>query len=234
MPAVWTLKVERMLNHDKGDFTQGLVIDGGELLEGTGKRGFSRLVRKNLGSGHTIMSVRLAAKYFGEGVTVFGDTIYQLTWESGELLQYDRKTLTLKGLLTYEGEGWGLTHDGKEMIMSDGTDTLQFRDPETFEVTRRQRVTMAGKPLARLNELEFVDGLVFSNVWGTNFIVVIDPANGEVVARIDCTKLVEIAKKHHSDSEVLNGIAVFPGSGHLLITGKWWPRMFEVSVVKSP
>lgn len=215
--------------HDPRAFTQGLVLDRGVLFEGTGLFGRSSLRRVDRVSGAVLQRHDLPSTLFGEGITVFHDRILQLTWQSGTGFVYDRDTFAERRQFTYETEGWGLTQDGTRLVMSDGTPRLRFLDPETLERTSEIEVTWQGAPVERLNELEFIDGHVFANVWLTDRIAIIDPANGAVVAWLDLEGL--LPPEDRADADVLNGIAFDPDRGHLLVTGKLWPRLFEIEVV---
>lgn len=215
--------------HDPNAFTQGLVLDRGELFEGTGLRGESDLRRVDLESGATLQERELAGHLFGEGVTVVGDRIVQLTWTSRTGFVYDRETFAREADFAYETEGWGITHDGEQLIMSDGTPTLTFRDPSTFETTGTVEVLDEGEPVPRLNELEYIEGHVFANVWLTDRIAVIDPATGEVDAWIDLEGL--LPEEDRAGADVLNGIAFEPEAGRLFVTGKLWPTLFEIELV---
>ena len=215
--------------HDPAAFTQGLVIDGGELFEGTGLRGESTLRRVELETGKVLQNVDLHPDYFGEGIAVVGDEIYQITYEEESALVWDRKTFVKKRDHRYQGEGWGLTFDGRWLIMSDGTDVLRFRDPRTFNPVAEKRVRYEGKPVGHLNELEYIDGQVYANVWGSDRVALIDPRSGRVTAWIDLTGLLRGAARTGAE-DVLNGIAWDAARGRLFVTGKLWPRLFEIRV----
>ena len=216
--------------HQRQDFIQGLVVHDGTFIESTGLKGKSALIRKRIADGVELQRVGLDAQYFGEGCAVHGDRIYQLTWMSGICLVYNLADMAPVDAFKYEGEGWGLSSDGERLIMSDGGSTIVFRDPATFAVTRKLDVTYEGRPLPQLNELEWIDGHVYANVWQTSDIVVIDPESGAVVTRIDCAALVKRATRLNRDAGVLNGIAWDPATGHLFLTGKKWPVLFEVEL----
>jgi glutamine cyclotransferase len=217
--------------HDRGAFTQGLIVRDGYLYEGTGLNGKSSLRKVKLETGEVLQREMLAAQYFGEGITDWGDELIQITWQSNIGFVYDLKTFKQKRSFTYAGEGWGITQDGKRLIMSDGTADLRFLDPKTFAQTGRLTVTYEGKPLPNLNELEVVKGKIFANIWGNNNIVVIDPANGRVVSRLDLTDLWTKFDRHGAD--VLNGIAYDSKRDRLFVTGKNWPHLFEIRIVPS-
>ncbi len=239
-PTVPTLRPEVLaeLPHDPSAFTQGFEIDDGVLYEGTGLEGRSQLRELNPDTGAVLRSVPLPGELFGEGITVVGDRIWQLTWQDGVVLEWDRPTLTLRREIPIQGEGWGLCDDDGEpsdgqsgrLVRSDGTDRLRFHDPVTFVEQGSVAVTLDGAPVDRLNELECVDGQVWANVWQTDRIVRIDPATGRVTAVVDAAGLLDPAQR--ADTDVLNGIAAVPGDdGTFLITGKLWPVTFRVRFV---
>jgi glutaminyl-peptide cyclotransferase len=228
----YTYEIVNTYPHDNGAFTQGLIFDDDTLYEGTGHYGRSSLRRVELRTGKVLQSVNLPHMYFGEGIALFKDRLYQLTWENGVCFVYDRKTFEKKGELEYTGEGWGLTHDGTYFIASDGTDTLRFLDSNTFKVVRRVKVTSAGGPISQLNELEYVEGEIYANVWHTDFIARIAPDTGKVVGWIDLRGLSKTAKVTDRE-DVLNGIAYDAKSKRLFVTGKHWSKLFEIRVVKK-
>ncbi|MGH3759937.1 MAG: glutaminyl-peptide cyclotransferase [Gemmatimonadales bacterium] len=216
--------------HDPNAFTQGLEIHDGILYEGTGLEGQSSLRATDPETGRVRQQTALPDDLFGEGITVVGDTIWQLTWQDGVAIERDRRTLAERGRARYEGEGWGLCHDGDRLVMSDGTDRLTFRDPATFAETGETRVKDAeGRPVTELNELECVDSAVYANVWRTDRIVRIDPGSGTVTATVDLAGL--LPAEDRADADVLNGIAAIPGTDEFLVTGKLWPAMFRVRFV---
>jgi len=223
-------KVIRTLPHDPRNFTQGLAYQDGFLYEGTGLYGKSTLTKRRLATNEIVKRYRLPRQYFGEGITVFGDQIIQLTWRSRTGFRYNRETFRLLGEFRLDTEGWGLTHDGRRLILSDGTDTLRFLDPNTCAVTGRIRVRYRGQPLREINELEFIDGKIYANVLSTDYLVVIAPTTGNVTALVDLRGLYNPPPQASSNS-VLNGIAYLPESKHLLVTGKLWPKMFEIELV---
>ncbi|MFC7448116.1 glutaminyl-peptide cyclotransferase [Rhodococcus daqingensis] len=216
--------------HDRAAFTQGLEVADGELLEGTGLAGRSDLRAASLETGAERLRVPLPEQMFGEGITVAGDTVWQITWRDGVAIARDRDTLAERSRTRYEGEGWGLCAQSDRLVMSDGTDTLTFRDPVTFESRGTVAVTLDGQPQDRLNELECVgDTAVYANVWQTQQIVRIDPDTGRITAVIDASGLLTDEESRSVD--VLNGIAEVPGTDRFLITGKYYPRLFEVRFV---
>ena len=226
--AVPTLhpRVLAELPHDPSAFTQGFEIDGDTLYEGTGLEGRSQLRELDPRTGAVTRSVPLPGQLFGEGITVVGDRIWQLTWRDGVVLEWDRASLTLRRQLPLDGEGWGLCLDGARLVRSDGTARLRFQDPDTFAEQGSVTVTLDGAPVTELNELECVDGQVWANVWRTDRIVRVDPASGHVTAVVDAAGLLDPARRAGTD--VLNGIAAVPGTDEFLITGKLWPTTFRV------
>ena len=228
----YTFEVIRSWPHDRGAFTQGLVYRNGNFIESTGLHGASTLREVELETGRVLKQVPLAAAYFGEGVAVSGAHAYQLTWQNRKGFVYDVDTFQLQREFTYEGEGWGLATDGEQLILSDGTNRLRFLDPATFAVTRSIEVTLDGKPLDRLNELEFIRGEIFANVWQTDDIVRIDPATGRVRGVIRFTGLLP-ATDRQGDTDVFNGIAYDAAGDRLFVTGKRWPRVYEVRLVEE-
>jgi glutamine cyclotransferase len=216
--------------HDPRAYTQGLVFDGGQLHESTGQRGASTVRTVEIETGKVLRKTELPFNYFGEGLALVGERLIQLTWEEEVARVYDRGTLKALDQFEYQGEGWGLTFDGRHLIMSDGSDKLVFRDPETFKEVRRVSVRMKGAPLLELNELEMVEGEVWANVWKRDYIARIDPRTGEVLGVVD---LAGIFDRHSVPDEdaVLNGIAYDPAGKRLFVTGKLWPKLFEIEVV---
>ena len=229
----YDFKVIRTYPHDTRDFTQGLVYRDGFLYEGTGLYGQSILTKRQLETGEIVKKTRLPRQYFGEGITLFDDKIIQLTWKSGKGFIYDCNTFRVLDEFTFRGQGWGLTHDGKRLILSDGTDRLRFIDPNTYAETGQIRVHHAGRPLRQINELEYVDGKIYANVLTLDYIAIIDPATGRVTGWIDLRTLYRPPGSAPSDA-VLNGIAYIPDSKHLLVTGKLWPRIHEIELVPRP
>jgi glutaminyl-peptide cyclotransferase len=214
--------------HDVTSFTEGLLYDHGALFESTGLYGESKLRKVDLESGRVLSQVRLTDVYFGEGLALLRGELFQLTYKEGRCFVYDASTLERKRELTYDGEGWGLTTDGARFIMSDGSSTLQFRDPLTFEVVRRLPVTGSRGPVKEINELEWVDGFVLANVWGSNVIIRIDPETGRVVQVIDLAYLPE-SRRGATTDDVLNGIAYDQAGARLLVTGKRWSHVFALA-----
>ncbi|WP_425503617.1 glutaminyl-peptide cyclotransferase [Saccharopolyspora gloriosae] len=221
--------VTRVLPHDRSSFTQGLELSGGTLYEGTGQHGRSVLRALDPDTGRVLEEERLPTELFGEGITVVGDRIWQITWQEGVALERDRETLRELRRVDYEGEGWGLCHDGTRLVMSDGGSRLTFRDPATFAPTGSVEVTLEGRPVPELNELECAGGQVWANVWGSERLVRIDPASGQVNMVVDASGLLPWTER--SGTDVLNGIAAVPGTDEYLLTGKLWPHVYRVRFV---
>jgi glutaminyl-peptide cyclotransferase len=226
------VEVVRRFPHDVGAFTQGLqLLDDGRVLESTGLRGASSLREVEMVNGDVVREHELERRYFAEGVAVVGRRAVQLTWQEQTAFVYDLETFAEIERWSYDGEGWGLCHDGQRFIMSDGTATLTFRDTETFEVLGTIGVVRGDDPVSELNELECVDGHVYANVYRTDKIVEIDPDSGAVVAEIDASGL--LTDDEAAAADVLNGIAYDRATGNFLLTGKYWPTLFEVRFVES-
>ncbi len=234
-PQLLRVEVLATIPHDEQLFTQGLEIADGVLYEGTGLRGESVLRATELQPGprpgRMLAQVALPDSLFGEGITVADERIWQLTWTSGIALERDRDTLAVQRRMRYDGEGWGLCHDGERLVMSDGSDRLTFRDPATFAPTGSVSVRRDGQPVTDLNELECVDGAVWANVWQTDRIVRIEPGSGTVTGVVDAAGLLEPSQR--ADAGVLNGIAAVPGTDQFLVTGKNWPSLFRVRFVPA-
>jgi glutamine cyclotransferase len=216
--------------HDYRAFTQGLEFHDGYLYESTGLRGESTLRRVDLDTGEVLQIHHLDDELFGEGLTILNKRIYQLTWHAGIGFVYDLETFELIDEFEYEGEGWGLANDGERLIMSDGSDTLYFRDPVTFEEIDRVEVFDDNGPVEMLNELEYIGGEVWANIWFEDTIVVIDPETGWVERRIDMTGLLRDEDRGQHRVDVLNGIAWDAENQRLLVTGKLWPVMYQIEV----
>ncbi len=225
---VFTYSIVRSYPHDAAAFTQGLQFVDGFLYEGTGNHGESSIRKVKLETGEVLQQRDLAAQYFGEGIVVRKDEIVQLTYKSGIGFVYDRQTFAPKRTFRYEGEGWGLTDDGTNLIMSDGTDRLRLLDPTKLTELRRVPITAAGKPVANLNELEWVKGEIFANVWQSDYVARINPSSGRVSGWIDLRGLLPSRDREKAD--VLNGIAYDAAGDRLFVTGKWWPRVFEIRI----
>lgn len=231
-PAQYTYTVRNAYPHSTASYTQGLQYIDGQLWEGTGEYGHSRLQRLDLATGRAEVVAELPRSQFGEGITVLGDRVYWLTWQSNTAHVYDRHTGEKLRDFRYPGEGWGLTSDGTNLYMSDGTEYLYTVDPDTFRRTRNVAVTYRGTPLRYLNELEWIDGKVWANVYTTDRIVIIDPATGVVEGVIDLTGLLP-AEETTAETDVLNGIAYDAATGRIFVTGKRWDKLFEIELVKQ-
>jgi len=227
-PVWYDYEVVNSFPHDRRAFTQGLLYDAGYLYESTGLYGQSELRQVELATGRVLRLRRLAADQFGEGLTIWGDQLIQLTWRNQTGFVYDRRTFRRLTTFSYPGEGWGLTHDGHRLIMSDGTADLRFLDPGTFTEVGRTTVTEQGAPVEHLNELVMVNGRLFANVWQTDQIAIIDLDSGRVTGRIDLQDLLSPAEREGAD--VLNGIAWDAEQERLFVTGKFWPRLFEIRI----
>jgi glutamine cyclotransferase len=230
---IYGYRVVAAYPHNTAAFTEGLAYVDGTLYESTGLEGESTLRRVDLASGKVLQSVNLDPSFFGEGIAVLGDRIYQLTWKAGVALVYDRETFEQVGTFHYEGEGWGLTTDGTRLIMSNGTNRIVFRDPDTFDEVSHIDVTLGGQPVGNLNELEIVGDELWANVWLTDVIARIDPETGEILGLIDLRGLLSAKDRRKVKVDVLNGIAYDPASGHLYVTGKWWPKLFQIELVRE-
>jgi len=227
---IYTYRIVNVYPHDPDAFTQGLVFGDGLLYEGTGQWGQSTLRKVELESGDVLQLYALSYQCFGEGITIYGDNVIQLTWKSRIGFVYDKDSLALLQTFTYPTEGWGITHDGTYLIVSDGTSTLHFWDPETFEEVYQLRVYDSQGPVTRLNELEYIQGRIYANVWLGDRIAIIDPQTGQVTGWIDLTGLLGPEDRTQS-IDVLNGIAYDAEGGRLFVTGKLWPKLFEIELI---
>lgn len=228
-PPVYGYEVVRSFPHDPTAFTQGLVIRDGVLLESTG-RDPSSVRRVRLEDGVVLQKRELASEYFGEGLTEIDGRVITLTWNNGVGFVWNAADLSPVSRFAYAGEGWGLTHDSTRLILSDGSPNLRFFDPATFAETGRVPVTLNGRPVRQLNELEWIDGEVWANVWQTNYIVRIDPTSGHVVGIIDLSGLLPAGAVKDPRDDVLNGIAWDEKTRRLFVTGKNWPSLFEIKL----
>jgi glutamine cyclotransferase len=223
-------RIVRTYPHDPRAFTQGLVFTDDVLYEGTGLRGHSSLRKVDLNTGNILEVRQLPAQFFGEGITIFGNRLIQLTWRARIGFVYDKHTLQLLDTFNYPTEGWGITHNGTSFIMSDGTSTLYLLDPQTFQEVGRLEVHTREGPVSRLNELEYVQGEIYANVWQTDRIARISPATGEVVGWIDLEGLLSPEDRKRR-IDVLNGIAYDVKNDRLFVTGKLWPKLFEIKLI---
>jgi glutaminyl-peptide cyclotransferase len=225
-------EVVRAYPHDVNAFTQGLFYKGGLLYESTGLLGRSSLRKVRLETGEVLLKIDFPPTLFGEGITDWDDRVVALTWFSQVGFVFDMKSFTVLQQFSYPGEGWGLTRNERQIIMSDGTAELRFLDPRTLREVRRQRVTANGKPVDQLNELEWVEGEIFSNIWRSDRIARIDPLTGNVIGWIDLTGILPASDRVPGVTNVLNGIAYDPATRRLFVTGKLWPKIFEIRLVK--
>jgi glutamine cyclotransferase len=229
-PPEYTFTLIQVFPHDISAYTQGLAYRDGFLYEGTGRNGQSSLRKVRLETGEVIQRIDLGPEFFGEGITIIKDRVFQLTWKSGVGFVYDLKSFHFLRQFAYSGEGWGLATDGRELFLSDGTSEIRVLDAESFHEKRRLRVHDGATPVDQLNELEFVEGQIFANVWHSNRIARISPQTGDVVGWIDLTGLLSPVYRLEPEA-VLNGIAYDPVERRLFVTGKLWPRVFEIRLV---
>ena len=230
--AVAHYRVVHVYPHDPEAFTQGLVYLDGFLYEGTGLHGRSSIRKVRLENGEVLQIQKLDRQYFGEGIAIVGNSLFELTWQTELGFVYDRETFQRTGTFSYRGEGWGLTQDGRRLIMSDGSSYLRFIDPATRKEVSRIQVRDGGKPVERLNELEYVKGEVLANVWQTERLARISPKTGQVLGWVDLSGLLSAREAQSVD--VLNGIAYDAQHDRLFVTGKLWPKLFEIKIVQPP
>jgi glutamine cyclotransferase len=230
-PVSYTYDVINVYPHDPNAFTQGLVIDDGVMYEGTGLTGESSLRRVDIETGDVLQIHELPSEFFGEGITVFGDKIIQLTWQSEIGFVYDKNSFELLQNFSYSTEGWGITTDGTQLIMSDGTANLYFLDPKTFQTIGQVEVRNGTVPVNRLNELEYINGEVYANVWMTNKIAIINPHTGQVTGWIDLTGIY--TPETSNSNNVLNGIAYDAENSRLYVTGKRWSQLFQINLIET-
>ena len=231
-PLRYAFRIDQTLRHDIGAYTQGLFFYKGKLYESTGQYGESSMRIVDLASGQVVKQKSFPRRYFIEGSCILGDKLYVLTWQERTCFVLDPETFDQLGTFSYQGEGWGLTTDGKELIMSDGSATLCFRDPLSFRQLRRVEVTFKGKPVHYLNELEYIDGEIWANVYGSEVIVRIDPKSGKVNSVVDCSGILP-ASLRKTSTDVFNGIALNAETGYIYVTGKYWPKLYRISAVES-
>jgi glutamine cyclotransferase len=232
-PERWNLEIVQRFPHNQTSFTQGLAFSGDQLYEGTGdpsENGSTFVGKIDLKSGEIGEKIGLDASHFGEGITILGDELFQLTWMNRKCLVYNKNTLKSTREMSYTTEGWGICTDGKLLYMSDGSERIYVRNPKNFQIIKTIEVYTNEMAVTRLNELEYVNGLIYANIWTSNEVAVIDPLTGKVIALIDATNLVNEGK---GSGEVLNGIAYHPSTEKLYMTGKFWPALFEVKVRKK-
>ncbi len=227
-PEKLEYEVVKVFPHDKGAFTQGILFDGEFLYESTGMKGDSSLVKVNLETGEVLKRRGLNKKYFGEGLALVGNRLIQLTWQERVLFVYDKDTFEPKGEFPLEGDGWGLTTDGKSLIWSDGTSKLRWLNPETFKIEKEIEVTRDGKSLPQLNELEWIEGEIWANRLSYDTISIINPENGKVRAELDLATIIDRSEIKEPRGDVLNGIAYDAKAKRIFVTGKHWPKLFEI------
>jgi len=225
-----TFSVGNQHPHDTSFFTEGLQFFNGRLIESTGLEGKSKLVQYDLATGKVDRLINLDSASFGEGVTVFRDTVYQLTYRESKVNVYDVKDFRKLKELPFTGEGWGLTHDSTYLIASNGSNNLYYYEPGTFKLVKKVEVYEGGTPAVNLNELEYINGFIYANQWQYNYILKIDPAKGEVVAKMDLTSLVQKEKSANPNALELNGIAYHPNTKKFYVTGKNWSKIYEIQL----
>ncbi|HZH91252.1 MAG TPA: glutaminyl-peptide cyclotransferase [Pyrinomonadaceae bacterium] len=231
-PPTYTYKIKNSWPHDRRAYTQGLIFLEGMLWESTGQYGASSLRKVELKTGKVIKQISVPGNYFAEGMTVFNNKVFQLTWQEQKGFIYDPVTFKKQGEFSYTGEGWGLTHDKESLIMSDGSDQIRFLDPSTLQTTRTVRVTDRGKAVDQLNELEYIDGEIYANIYQTDRIARIEPETGKILGWIDLTGLLAV-KDRTGEEDVLNGIAYDEMGKRIFVTGKMWPKLYEIEIVKN-
>jgi glutamine cyclotransferase len=231
-PPVYSFEVVRAYPHDPAAFTQGLIFAGGFLYESTGLNGASSLRKVDLTTGRVLQKVDVPVQYFAEGLTLFRGKLFQLTWQAHKGFIYDQGTFAMEKEFPYDVEGWGLTHDDQFLIMSDGSNQLRFIDPTDFQVKKTISVMDKGRPLFELNELEYIKGEIYSNIWHDDRIARIDPASGKILAWISLAGLLS-AQERGGPENVLNGIAYDDVEDRLFVTGKRWPKLFEIRLKKQ-
>jgi glutamine cyclotransferase len=231
-PQLYAYQIVAEYPHSRTSYTQGLQFVDSELWEGTGEYGRSRILRTDLATGKVLQSKKLPKEEFGEGITVLGDKLYQLTWLEGKLHIYDKATLRQIATHTYKGEGWGLTTDGERLYMSDGTSVIRVLNPTTLKEERRFGVKLRGRSVNYLNELEWIDGKIWANIYTTDHIAIINPENGAVEGLIDLKGVLPDSERT-ATTDVLNGIAYDKATKRIFVTGKNWSKLFEIKVFKQ-
>jgi glutamine cyclotransferase len=233
-PPIYGYRVVNVYPHDEKAFTQGLFFREGWLYESTGLRGSSSIRKVHLDSGRVVQQRNLDNQYFGEGIVDWKENLIAVTWHSGQGFIFSIDDFAGRGRFNYDGEGWGLTRSDSHLIMSDGTAILRFLDPISLEVERSVTVTLNGRAVRNLNELEWVEGEIFSNVWHSDQVIRIDPVSGTVTGLIELSGLLSDADKLGAKTDVLNGIAYDAESNRLFVTGKNWPKLFEIELFEKP
>ena len=232
-PLRYTYKIIKSFSHDRYAFTQGLEFRDGNFFEGTGLNNRSSLRRVKPETGEVLQKIDILSRHFGEGITVFKDRILQLTWQDNTGFIYDRKTFKQTGTFKYPGEGWGLANDGKHVYMSDGSAAIRVWDATTLKELRRITVHNGNSVIDQINELEYVDGELFANVWQTDYILRISPTDGRVLGIIDLSGLLSPADAAGNQVDVLNGIAYDAPTKRLFVTGKLWPRIYQIEIIRT-
>ncbi len=225
----YSVEIVNTFPHDRGAFTEGLFFHQGRLFESTGEVGTSNIREVELATGRVLRKLDIGDPYFGEGTIIVDDKLYQLTWKNGKAFIYDWKTFAPKGEFTYEGEGWALTTDGKSLIMSNGSSVIAWRDPKTFKIEKTLEVNEHGTPVKALNELEWIKGELWANVWQSDQIARIDPNTGNVIGWVDLAGILP-AIDRDGNEDVLNGIAYDAAKDRIFVTGKKWSKMFEIKL----
>jgi len=228
--TLYTYKVVNTFPHNTESFTQGLYIEDGLLYESTGLNGKSAVKKIDLKTGEVIKSRDMQDKFFGEGLTIVDDKIYQITWRSKTGFVYNKESLDILRTFSYKTQGWGITYDGKNLIISDGSDILYFMDPKSFAIVGKLEVYNKSGKVSKLNELEYINGEIYANIWGKDLIARIDPKTGYVKSWIDLSGILS-KEDRKGKEDVLNGIAYNPENNTLLVTGKFWPKLFEIKLV---
>lgn len=231
-PKPISYSIIKTYRHDTSSFTQGLIIHNGAMYEGTGEYGHSYLLQVDLNSGTAQKKAALDAKYFGEGITILRDTLYQLTWREKKVFAYALKDFKKVKEFDISTEGWGITTNGQELIVSDGTSNLYYYNPSTFQLLRTQSITEGGSLSYNLNELEYVEGYIYANQWQAPYILKIDPGSGTIIGKIDLTNVWNRVKANDPAADVPNGIAYDSISKKIFITGKKWPELYEIELSK--
>lgn len=232
MSGTYTYEVINSWPHDPRAFTQGLIYYDGALFESTGLNGVSSLRRVEIDSGKVLKKIDVPKEYFAEGMTIFQGKIYQLTWQHQKGFVYDLGSFEKEKEFSYYGEGWGLTNDSQQLILSDGTDKIRFIDPFSFEVLKTISIKENNSPVTSINELEYIKGMIYANIWQTDRIVIIDPKTGNVTASVDLAGLLK-PEDRQGQVDVLNGIAYDSAKDRLFVTGKLWPKLFEIKLKKK-
>ncbi|MER3498168.1 MAG: glutamine cyclotransferase [Chitinophagaceae bacterium] len=229
IPASFNYQIQKTYPHDTASFTQGLVVYKGSMYEGTGEYGSSKLLKVDIPTGKALKSISLDKKYFGEGITILNDTIYQLTWKEHIVFAYSLNNFKKLKEFPIATDGWGITTDGTNLIVSDGSSDLYYYEPQSFKLIKKITVTDSGSPAYNINELEFINGFIYANQWQLPYLMKIDPATAQVVAKADLTEIWRRIKDKNPAADVPNGIAYNAATKKIYITGKKWPELYEVT-----